>query len=186
MISKTHFNKLRKDCFCQTPELIENYEQAINDITQVWECHHRDEIRTLSSGMVVIRTREELIENGRYYNCPPNELIFLTKEEHTRIHSSGRKPSELAIKKLIDRNKKGYKGHKVSDETKAKIAEANSGKSRSDEICKRCSKAQEKNSKSEFGKKFREHFNISCRDDKKLYFRERLWYLNHNHKCRWE
>lgn len=91
MISKIHFRKSRKDCYCQTPELIENYEQAINDKSQIWECHHRDEIRTLPSGMVVLRSKEELIENGRYYNCPPNELIFLTTEEHTRIHRARNK-----------------------------------------------------------------------------------------------
>ena len=29
---------------CDTPELIENYEKAVNDKTQMWDCHHRFEI----------------------------------------------------------------------------------------------------------------------------------------------
>ena len=66
--------------------LIENYEEAISDTTQMWECHHRDEVRVLPSGMVAIRSYKELIEMGRYYKCPANELIFLTQEDHVNLH----------------------------------------------------------------------------------------------------
>lgn len=48
--------------FCKEyPSMIENYDKAIADKTQTWHCHHRDEIRTLPSGVTVIRSREELI-----------------------------------------------------------------------------------------------------------------------------
>lgn len=67
-------------------ELIENYEKAEADNFKGWDIHHRDEIRLLPSGMTVIRTKEELIENGRYYNCPPNELIFMKRSEHLSMH----------------------------------------------------------------------------------------------------
>lgn len=81
-------NELYANKFCKEDiRLIENYDMAINDNSQTWECHHRDEIRFLPSGMVVIRSKKELIENNRYYNCPANELIFLTKSEHSRLHS---------------------------------------------------------------------------------------------------
>ena len=66
---------------------IENYYEAVNDKVNSWDCHHRDEIRILPSGMVALRSVEELIENGRYYGCPANELIFLKHDEHTRLHS---------------------------------------------------------------------------------------------------
>ena len=69
--------------------LIENYEKAITDTTQTWVCHHRDEVKVLPSGMTVIRSRQDLIDNERYYNCPANELIFLTKSEHDRLHYKG-------------------------------------------------------------------------------------------------
>lgn len=76
--------------FCkEDPSMIENYDKAIADNTQTWHCHHRDEIRTLPSGMKVIRSRKELIENDRYYNCPANELILLTISEHNKLHHAG-------------------------------------------------------------------------------------------------
>lgn len=65
---------------------VENYEKALADKENMWDCHHKDEIRILPSGLVVLRTREELIENGRYYNCPANELIFMLREEHRALH----------------------------------------------------------------------------------------------------
>lgn len=67
-------------------DLIENYDKAKADNFKGWDIHHRDEIRLLPSGMIAIRTREELIENDRYYNCSPNELIWLTRSEHIRLH----------------------------------------------------------------------------------------------------
>lgn len=48
MICERRF-RIRKDgepdskCFCRHPELIENYDKAIADKTQVWEVHHRKE-----------------------------------------------------------------------------------------------------------------------------------------------
>lgn len=76
--------------FCREPlENVENYDKAIADKNETWQCHHRDEIRTLPSGITVVRKRSELIENGRYYNCPANELIFLTKSDHMKLHWSG-------------------------------------------------------------------------------------------------
>ena len=67
-------------------DLIENYEFAKTDNFKGWDIHHRDELRILPSGIKVIRTREELIENDRYYNCPPNELIWMKCSEHIRLH----------------------------------------------------------------------------------------------------
>ena len=40
--------------------------------------------------------------------------------------------------------------------------------------------------KTEFNRKFREHYNMVMADDPKLYDRERSWYRKHNKKCRWE
>ena len=58
---------------------IENYEQAINDNTQIWHCHHRLEITEH-------KTRDQLIKEDKYFNRPSSELIFLTKADHTRLH----------------------------------------------------------------------------------------------------
>lgn len=67
-------------------ELIENYELAKADNFIGWDIHHKDEIRLLPSGMIALRTMEELIENGRYYNCPANELMFMKHSEHSALH----------------------------------------------------------------------------------------------------
>lgn len=40
--------------------------------------------------------------------------------------------------------------------------------------------------KSEFGRKFKEHFGFSGYENRRLYDTEFHWYNNHNHKCRWE
>lgn len=40
--------------------------------------------------------------------------------------------------------------------------------------------------KTEFNRKFREHYNMVMADDPKLYDKERNWYKRHNKKCRWE
>ena len=40
--------------------------------------------------------------------------------------------------------------------------------------------------RSEFGKKFLEHYGLHCIDDEKLYSREKRYYYSHNHKCSWE
>ena len=59
-----------KDYCCEDISLIENYEQALNDQTQVWDCHHRLEIELGLSAA-------ELIKQGLYWNRPASELIFL-------------------------------------------------------------------------------------------------------------
>ena len=77
MISETQAKKYCKDDI----SLIENYEEAINDNTQKWHCHHRRES---------VYTKKGLIEIGEYYHRPAIELIFMTEEEHKRFHSKGK------------------------------------------------------------------------------------------------
>lgn len=94
------------DCYCRHPELIENYDKAIADKSQVWEVHHR-----LESCF----TQKFLKEMSLYYDVEPEALIFLTKEEHNKIDSKRKRLSEY---------RKGKKGKKHSEETKRKIGEA--------------------------------------------------------------
>lgn len=67
-------------------ELIENYERAKADNFKGWCIHHRDEYKVLPSGIEVFRTKAELMEDGRYYNCPADELIFMTLSDHQAYH----------------------------------------------------------------------------------------------------
>lgn len=104
MINKKYAKRFCREAISK----IENYEKAITDTTQTWECHHRDEVKILPSGIEVRRSREELIENGRYYNCPANELIFLTKEAHRRLHHKGKHLSEESKIKLSESKKSDF------------------------------------------------------------------------------
>lgn len=129
---RKHFFRLKKDgtyssySICRTPELIENYEKAIADDTQVWECHHRLETHN-SDGerRLVDISSSELIALGMYFDRPPEELIFMTELEHKRLHNKG-KPGT-------------FTGKHHSEETKCKISEAEKGKYISEETRKKIS-----------------------------------------------
>lgn len=71
----------RVDDYCKTGEikLIENYYQAIWDPFEIWECHHRAETDKN-------RSKLELRKLHLYWKRPADELIFLTKSEHRKIH----------------------------------------------------------------------------------------------------
>ena len=101
--------------------LIENYDKAVSDTTQVWDCHHRRE---------TIYSVKELIEIGEYYNRPACELIFLTPTDHRRLHKLGKHLSEETRKKLSE-SKKGEKcyifGKHLSEETRKKLRESKKG-----------------------------------------------------------
>ena len=67
--------------FCKEDiTLIENYEEAINDNSQCWDCHHRTEIWWNCSS-------QDLIDNECYYHRPAKELIFLKHAEHSKLHN---------------------------------------------------------------------------------------------------
>lgn len=132
---------------------IENYEQAINDKRKTWVCHHRNGEQF---------STEWLISNNMYFNrTDPHEFKFVTKSEHNKIHSKGRKHT---------------------NDAKQKIGAGNKGKTRSNEYKSNLSIQR---TTSEFGKKFIEHYGITCREDHKLYDREKHWYRTHG-CCRWE
>ena len=102
--------------------LIENYDKAVSDTTQIWHCHHRRE---------TVMSRKDLIEIGEYYNRPAIELIFLTKSEHNRLHKSGEN-HPLFGKHLLEETRQkmseANKGKHLSAETRQKMSEAHKGK----------------------------------------------------------
>ena len=92
-------NEINVKLYCaEDISLIENYDKAVNDTTQMWECHHRLETDLgLSKG--------ELIDLRLYTNRPANELIFLSKKEHKALHMSvHRKNGILPTRKGKDCN----------------------------------------------------------------------------------
>ena len=106
--------------------LIENFDKAIYDKEQTWQCHHRRELET---------PRKELIKLGEYYSRPASELIFLTNSEHNALHHKGKLISEEHKKKVSEANKynKHALGYHHSEETRKKISEAHKDKPRSEE-----------------------------------------------------
>ena len=133
MISSISF-RLKKNgeptsnCFCRTPELIENYELAIADKDHIWDCHHRKE---------EFYSQQELVARGEYFDRPPEELIFLLHGKHTNLHQKGKIVTDTTRKKLSNANK----GKCLSEETKEKISKASTGRKHSDESKKKISES---------------------------------------------
>jgi hypothetical protein len=81
------YNSMFAFCIPGEWEQIENYEAAKKDNFNGWQIHHRLETHN-SDGerRLTSISKEELIGLDMYYNRPANELIFLTKAEHTKLH----------------------------------------------------------------------------------------------------
>ena len=111
-------NKYQVLKFCKEDiSKIKNYDKAIADTTQTWECHHMTETWWNCS-------KQDLIDNECYYNRKACELIFLTKAEHRKLHFKGKHHSEDTRRKMSE----SHNGHSVSEETRRKISEAKKGK----------------------------------------------------------
>ena len=126
--------------YCKDYENIENYDKALKDNFKGWEVHHRKEAEF---------SRKELITLGMYYNVSSEELIFLTRAEHNRLHKKGKQGywkgktgpnkgkqfsaearihmSEAMKGKYTGENHPMY-GKKHSDETRRKMSESQKGK----------------------------------------------------------
>ena len=162
-------DKKRAIKYCKNDiSLIENYDRAIADMTQTWDCHHRRE---------TIFSRKDLIEIGEYYNRPACELIFLTHSEHLRLHHLGKHPSEETRKKMSEK-KKGkptwIKGKHHSVETLKKMSEATKGKHHSEETRKKISDALNGENHPMFGK----HHTAEARKKMSEVHKGTIWYNN--------
>ena len=114
------------ELYCDDIESVENYEKAKADDFRGWDCHHRLETHTSDGDKRAINIyKKELIALGMYFYRPANELIFLTRKEHNRLHNSfkGKHHSDETKKKLSA----AHKGKHLSDETKLKISNAIKG-----------------------------------------------------------
>lgn len=128
---------------CEDISTIENYDKAMADTEQVWDCHHKAEI--LPCGRYSIK---ELRAHGLYYHRPACELIFLTHRTHMQWHrcgishsqetkqriseaKRGKRMSDVAIRKMSE-SLKGratwMKGKHHTEETRRKMSESHKGK----------------------------------------------------------
>lgn len=148
-------NELHAQAYCKDDlSKIENYDKAIADPENVWDCHHRLEF-TLEGEFA--HTHEELKRLGMYYHRPYFELIFLTHSEHLRLHKKGKnhhlygKASPMKGKHHSDETrqkmseaKKGRKLRPFTAETRRKMSEAHKGKHLSEETRQKMSEAKKR------------------------------------------
>ena len=141
--------------FCKDYTKIENYEQAVNDNTQTWICHHI---------LGEILTPEQLIEHNFYYDVPPCMLKFVTKAEHNSIHQRGDKNGFYGKKHSIESRVRMSTSHKSIPHTEEhirKISEAMKGntnmkgKHLSDETRRKMSEAAKR--RTHYKIKYNEH-----------------------------
>ena len=97
---------------CEDISKIENYELAKRDDFKGWVIHHRLEL--VETGAVVDSTKQDLKARGIYYNRPAEELVYLTRSEHQKLHRTG-KPGP-------------NRGKHFSEEHKRKLLESKKGK----------------------------------------------------------
>lgn len=102
--------------YCKDPiNLIENYQAAISDLTQMWVCHHRKEID-------LDLTYKELIELNIYYQVPASDLIFLTRSDHTTLHHQTPKRKEQLRERMLGEDNP-MRGKQHTQETRKKLKE---------------------------------------------------------------
>jgi len=113
-------NSVKLFC-CEAAYLIENYDQAISDTTQIWHCHHRNEI-------AMKKSKDELIQLGLYYDRPADELIFLTPSEHSSLHAKNMTDEHKQKLSKAASIKNAMKGKHLSTEHKSKISASSKGR----------------------------------------------------------
>lgn len=137
MINEEHVKK-----FCNGDiTKIENYELAVNDQTQTWHCHHRLETHN-SDGekRLVDLSMKELKKLDMYFGRPSEELIFVTFEDHNKLHHKGKTLSGKHKHILIN----SRKGKTNSKEHNKKISEANKNKTLSAETKRKISESKKR------------------------------------------
>lgn len=161
MISNRVYMYCREDL-----SLIENYDKAINDNTQIWRCHHRLEIQDNEK---IIYTSKQLQDMGLYYNRPASELIFLTLSEHNYLHAKytskekrnkftssmrGKSPTAEHRKHLSE----ALKGRKQTEEQRRINSECHKGLKHTEEYKKRMSELHKSLVTDEMRRKTSERF----------------------------
>ena len=132
--------KARK--YCKDYTLIENYEEAVNDPSQIWVCHHI---------LGELLSREQLKEHDFYYDVPPCMLKFVTRAEHNRLHKKGKMGEKNPLfgkhhtKEHRIKISDAMKGRTLSEEHRRKLSESMKGKQHSEETRRKMSESHKGN-----------------------------------------
>ena len=94
---------------CEDISKIDNYDKAVADETQTWDCHHKLEIQGQFKNSVRLLKKCKF-----YYNVPASQLIFIIHSEHMSLHNA-------------DNHHRTFEGRNHSEETKKKISESLNG-----------------------------------------------------------
>ena len=130
--------KHRFERYCKDYKNIENYEAAKKDDFKGWCCHHKRETWNLDGERLFVDiSMKELKALGMYWNVSSDELIFMKKGEHSKLHNKGNtyclgKPKTTEHKQRLSEAHKGKQagennpmyGKKHSDESKKKMSRA--------------------------------------------------------------
>ena len=97
--------------------LIENYHKAIADKEKMWDIHHRMECD--ENGKTIF-THKQLKEMNLYFKRPAEELIFVTRSMHWKLHR------EMSVKggKILNEKltfEQRSKGGKIGGKSQSKI-----------------------------------------------------------------
>ena len=98
---------------CENISKIENYNKALAAKT-TWDIHHKREITENKS-------KQQLIDEDLYFNRPADELIFLSRNEHNRIHRDHNPKSMI---NWIKAGSDAVRGVNKTDEHKQKISDS--------------------------------------------------------------
>lgn len=149
--------------FCDEIEKVENYELAKRDNFKGWVCHHKLETHTSDGERRLIDlSMEELIRLEMYFFRPPEELIFMKRDEHTHLHQKYRKHSSEHNRKVSE----GLKGKRLSEKHKLDISNTLKGRKLSKETCA-------KMSKSRTGRHHSEETKRKMAEKRKLYWKNK-------------
>lgn len=121
---------------------IENYDKAIADGKNLWECHHRLETHNLDGTIKENPTScKDLMQANLYRKRPANELIFMAVQDHRSLHFKGKKRNVTWGDKISAAAKKHPERHKHTEAQKKRLSDIRKGMKFSEEWKANISKA---------------------------------------------
>lgn len=129
-----NFKQARRYC-SEDLSQIENYAEALADTARTWDVHHRAEV--LPCGRF---SMEDLKRHGLYWKVPASHLVFLTAEQHHRVHMTGKEVKAATRLKISLAGRR----REVSQATRLKLAIAGKARRHSAETRRKMSESHKR------------------------------------------